>query len=221
MKKIVFTLLILWCVTFLFSQPQGKNPPAHLDGGAAEVLDSISKKYKKYKTIKIDYTYKLEKNEKVVEKVKGNMMIKGDKYYLLFDKQEYYCNGTTMWNYQKEIEEISIFEYEEDSDLFLNPIKLLSGWKKKFRAKFIREDIENEKKIILIDVIPIKQDSFYKIRIFVDKAKIDIIRFTVYEEKNTTYTYAFDKFVVNTEIDDSKFELNPTDYPNAEINDMR
>ena len=195
--------------------------PPHLDGGAVEVLDAISQKYKNYTTLKIDYTYKTEKEGKTVEKTKGNMMIKNNKYYLSFDKQEYYCNGTTIWSYQKEIEEISIFEYEEDSDLFLHPVKLLNDWKKKFRAKFIREEIENEKKIVLIDITPIKQDSFYKIRIFVDKAKNDIIRFAVYEKDNTTYTYSFDKFIVNTEIDDRKFELNTSDYPNAEINDMR
>jgi len=219
MKKNVFTLLMLLCITPLFSQ--GKNPPPHLDGGAIEVLDSISKKYKNYKTIKIDYTYKMEKEEKTLENIKGNMIIKGDKYYLLFDKQEYYCNGTTIWNYQKEVDEISIFEYEEDSELFLNPIKLLNNWKKKFRAKFIREEIEKGKKIVLIDITPIKPESFYKIRIFVDKAKVDIIRFTVYEKNNTTYTYSFDKFIVNSEVDDKKFELNVSAYPNAEINDMR
>jgi len=226
MKRFFFILPALLFALPLFSQPQGpqgKNPPPHLDGGAVEVLDTISKKYKNYTTIKIDYTYKSEKDGKTLESLKGNMMLKGDKYYLSFDKQEYYCNGTTIWNYQKEINEISIFEYEEDNDLFLNPAKLLNDWKKKFRAKFIREEIEKEKKIVLIDITPIKQDSFYKIRIFVDKAKNDIIKFTVYEKDkdNTTYTYIFDKFIVNTEIDDKKFELNTSSYPNAEINDMR
>jgi outer membrane lipoprotein-sorting protein len=213
-------LILLWTHT-LFSQSQGKNPPPHLDGGAVGILDSISKKYKNYKTIKIDYTYKLEKEGKLVESFKGNMMIKGNKYYLLFDKQEYYCNGTTIWNYQKEVNEISIFEYEENSDLFLNPTKLLDNWKKKFRAKFIREEVEKDKNIIFIDITPIKEDSFYKIRIFVDKAKMEIIRFAVYEKDNTIYTYSFDKFLVNNEIDDKRFELNTSAYPNAEINDMR
>jgi len=221
MKRLFFAVLVFLFAIPLFSQNQGKNPSPHLDGGAVEVLDSISKKYKSYTTIKIDYTYKMEKEGQIVEKIKGMMMLKGKKYYLLFDKQEYYCNGTTIWSYQKEENEISIFEYEENSDLFLNPVKLLSDWKKKFRAKFIREEVEKERKIVLIDITPVKQDSFYKIRIFVDKAKIDIIRFAVYEKDNTTYTYSFDKFTVNSEIDDKKFELNTSAYPNAEVNDMR
>ena len=221
MKRFFFILLTFLGITPLFSQPQGKNPPSHLDGGAVEVLDSISKKYKNYTTVKIDYTYKMEKDGKILENFKGNMIVKGNKYYLLFDKQEFYCNGTTIWNYQKETNEISIFEYEENSDLFLNPTKLLSNWKKKFRAKFIREEVEKEKKIILIDITPIQQDSFYKIRIFVDKTKMEIIRFAMYEKDNTIYTYSFDKFLVNTAVDDKKFELNRAAYPNAEINDMR
>ena len=222
MKRFFFTWLFFLCVMPLFSQgPQGKNLPAHLDGGAVEVLDSISKKYKNYKTIKIDYTYKMEKDGKMLENFKGNMLIKGDKYYLSFDKQEYYCNGKTIWNYQKEINEISIFDYEEDSDFFLNPAKFLNNWKNTFRSKFIREEVEKGKNMILIDIMPIKQESFYKIRIFVDKTKIDIVRFTVYEKDNSTYTYSFDQFIVNNEIDDKKFELNTAACPNADINDMR
>ena len=221
MKRFFCIMLISLYIISIFSQPQGKNPPPHLDGGAVEVLDAISKKYRDYTTIKIDYTYKMEKDGKIQESVKGNMMIKGDKYYLLFDQQEYYCNGTTIWNYQKEINEISIFEYEEDNDFFLNPSKLLSDWKKKFRAKFIREEIEKEKKIVIIDITPIKQEIYYKIRIFVDKEKLDFIRFAVHEKDNVVYTYSFDKFTVNSDIDDKKFELNTSTYPNAEINDMR
>ena len=90
MKKLFFSLLAFLCTMPLFSQePHGKHPPAHLNGGAVEVLDSISKKYKNYKTIKIDYTYKTEKEGKTLDSFKGNMWIKGDKYYLSFNNQEY------------------------------------------------------------------------------------------------------------------------------------
>ncbi len=223
MRQPILTLIITLFSFALFAQDLGreKNPVSHLDGGANKILDEISDKYKKYSTIEIDYTYKVEKNGKILNNIKGSMVIKGDKYYLLFDNQEYYCDGATIWSYQKEVNEISIFDYEEDSDFALNPAKILNNWKKKFRAKFIREEDENGKRVVLIDITPIEEEAFYKIRIFMDKNKNEFVRFAIYERDNTTSTYSFDKFLVNRDIDDEKFELNRTSYPNAEINDMR
>lgn len=224
MGKICFLVLILSFSLPLRSQNLGRDEQStdRLDHGANKIMDEVSRKYQAYTTIKIDFTYKTEKEGKVIDTQKGKMTIKGSCYYFSFAGQEFFCDAETIWNYQKESQEITIFEYdEEDEDIMLNPAKLLLNWKSKFKAKLIREENEKGKTLILIDVTPLEQQSFYKIRLFIDKSKNEIVRFVAYEKDNTTFSYIFDTFSVNTPVSDHFFKLDPASYPNATINDMR
>lgn len=193
----------------------------NVDGGATPILNKLAGKYAAYTSIKIDYTYKCEKNTKVIDTKTGKMFIKGKKYYFTFGDQTSYCNGKTLWNYQKKLNEISIYDYDEKEDNFLNPAVILSSWNKDYRAKFIREEYDDGKSLQLIDLLPVNASSFYKIRIFIDKSKNEIVKMSAFEKDNTTYTYFVDKMVVNTDIDDSYFMLDVTKYPTADVNDMR
>ena len=73
----------------------------------------------------------------------------------------------------------------------------------------------------IIDLTPKNGQSYYKIRIVVDKAKKEIIRTSIYEKDNTIYTYYFDTFTTNTALDDSNFKFNASKFPGVEVNDMR
>ena len=191
------------------------------DGGANAIMQELDPKYKGFTTMKINYTYKAEKEKKTLSALSGVALIKGDKYYITFDDQVFYCDGTTMWNYQKSTNEVSIYDYEESDDDALNPAKMLATWSKEFNAKFIREDNEKNKTVQIIDLTPKNGQSYYKIRIVVDKAKKEIIRTSIYEKDNTIYTYYFDTFTTNTALDDSNFKFNASKFPGVEVNDMR
>ena len=103
----------------------------------------------------------------------------------------------------------------------LNPLKILNDWDKEYRAKFIREDTENNKVTQLIDLMPRGSSSFYKIRLTIDKAKQDILQISAYEKDNTIYSYHIDKMVVNIPVDDASFVFDVKKYPGVDVNDMR
>lgn len=213
MKKIIVILIMLSLTVVGVAQKT--------DGGANAIMQELDTKYKGFTTMKINYTYKAEKEKKTLSALSGVALIKGDKYYITFDDQVFYCDGTTMWNYQKSTNEVSIYDYEESDDDALNPAKMLATWSKEFNAKFIREDNEKNKTVQIIDLTPKNGQSYYKIRIVVDKAKKEIIRTSIYEKDNTIYTYYFDTFTTNTALDDSNFKFNASKFPGVEVNDMR
>lgn len=213
MKKIIVILIMLSLTVVGVAQKT--------DGGANAIMQELDTKYKGFTTMKINYTYKAEKEKKTLSALSGVALIKGDKYYITFDDQVFYCDGTTMWNYQKSTNEVSIYDYEESDDDALNPAKMLATWSKEFNAKFIREDNEKNKTVQIIDLTPKNGQSYYKIRIVVDKAKKEIIRTSIYEKDNTIYTYYFDTFTINTALDDSNFKFNASKFPGVEVNDMR
>ena len=213
MKKIIVILIMLSLTVVGVAQKT--------DGGANAIMQELDTKYKGFTTMKINYTYKAEKEKKTLSALSGVALIKGDQYYITFDDQVFYCDGATMWNYQKSTNEVSIYDYEESDDDALNPAKMLATWSKEFTAKFIREDKEKNRAVQIIDLTPKKGQSYYKIRIVVDKEKKEIVRTSIYEKDNTIYTYYFDTFTTNTAMDDNTFKFNKSKYPGVEVNDMR
>lgn len=213
MKRIfVFSL----CISLLFSTFAQST-----DGGASTIMKNLATKYKGFSTMKINYTYKAEKEKKTLAAFSGTALIKGNKYKITFDDQIFFCDGTSMWNYQKASNEVSVYDYEESDDDALNPAKMVATWQKNYSAKFIREDVEKNKSVQIIDLTPKVGQSYYKIRLVVDKSKGEIIRTSIYEKDNTIYTYYFDSFTTNSTIDDSTFKFNASKYPGVEVNDMR
>ena len=212
MKRYIFLILLLF---------GGTLAAQDTDGGATPILQSLAKKYQALTSMNIDYTYKAVKDKKTIATLTGEVAIKGKKYYMTFDDQTFYCDGTTMWNYQKSSNEVSIYTYDESDDDILNPAKMLGNWQKDYTAKFIREEVEAGKSLQIIDLTPKKGQSYYKIRLFIDKNKKEIVRCAVYEKDNTIYTYYFDKFVSNAAISDSQFVFDAAKHPGVETNDMR
>ena len=192
-----------------------------VDGGASQILKDLSVKYRNFTSMSIDYTYKAEKEKQITDTQKGKMIIKGNKYYFTFSNQVFFCNGITVWNYQKVTNEVSVYDYDESDDDMLNPAKLLANWQKEYKPKFIREENNNGKFVNIIDLTPIKAQSYYKIRFYIDKVNKEILRIAIYEKDNSIYSYFFDKFVANAAVDDSQFSFDASKHPNVEINDMR
>ena len=208
----------LLCLTLLANILYSQN----IDGGETEILQALTKKYQQLTTMKIDYTYTAEKEKKVIDSQQGNIIIKGNKYVLELNSQLIYCDGKTIWNFDKNAEEITIFDYDPSDDFsMLNPSAVLENWQKEYKAKFIREEVQQNKTLQIIDLQPIKNKSYYKIRLYIDKHKKELYASSVFEKDNTIYSYFIDKFTISKTYEDSFFVLDTSKYPNAEINDMR
>lgn len=191
------------------------------DQGASKILDNVLKKYNSFGTMSIDFTFKSEKNKTVLMTTKGKLLIKGKKYYATFNEQVYGCDSLMVWNYQKEGNEANLYEFDESEAPIFHPTKFISNWEKEFSIKFIREEFTNNISTQIIDLIPKKQTNYYKIRIFIDKNKKEIIKTQIFDKDNTIYNYFITKLVSNTPIQDTIFKFNKSNYPNVQINDMR
>lgn len=196
--------------------------PQNVDGGATELLRKVSAQYRNYSSMQFNYTLKSTLGDKTLSVSKGSVKVKGEKYTTSFDDQLYVCDGESVWNFQKSTNEVSVFEYDpEDSQNIMNPQKILSGWEKHFKAKFIRDDFENNVQVSIIDLTPKTQQSYYRIRLFVQKGSLKISKVALYEKDNTIYTYNIEQFKSNVPFDDSVFVFDTKQYPGVEVNDMR
>ncbi len=213
-RKITSLILIIGMAVMGFAQ--------NTDGGATELLKKVSAKYQAYTSMQFHYTLKTTKDSKTLSTSQGDFALKGNKYRTTFSGQTFYCDGQSIWNYQKSTNEVSIYEYDpEDDENMMNPQKILKNWEKQFRAKYIRDEFNNNISTALIDLTPKVAQSYYRIRLFINKANNQILRIAMYEKDNTVYTYHIEQFKSNVTLSDSYFVFDKSKYPGVEVNDMR
>jgi len=191
---------------------------AQNDKKATAILDEVSVKTKSYKTIKIDFTYAMDNaKEKIHDKFKGTLVSKGDKYKLTAAGQDVISDGKTIWTYLKDANEVQINNVGDDDDSF-TPTKMLSGYTKDFKSKFIEEKGNDQ----VIELYPLqKGKTFTKVRLTIDKAKKQISKFVIYDRSGSTFSYIVDKFVADQPIADNVFSFNKAEHPGVDVNDMR
>jgi len=191
---------------------------AQNDKKALAILDEVSVKTKSFKTIKIDFTYAMDnEKEKIHDKFKGSLLSKGDKYKLTAAGQDVISDGKTVWTYLKDANEVQINSQGGDDDSF-TPTKLLSGYNKDFKSKFIEEKGNDQ----VIELYPLKKGkTFTKVRLTIDKTKKQISKFIIYDRNGSTFSYLVDKFVADQPLADSLFSFNKAEHPGVEVNDMR
>ncbi|MDO9257167.1 MAG: outer membrane lipoprotein carrier protein LolA [Bacteroidales bacterium] len=191
---------------------------AQNDKKATAILDEVTAKTKLYKTIKIEFTYAMDNvKEKIHDKFKGTLLSKGEKYKLTAAGQDVISDGKTMWTYLKEAKEVQINNAGEDDESF-TPTKLLSGYSKDYKSKFIAEKGNDQ----IIELFPLKKGkTFTKVQLTIDKNKKQVSKFVIYDRSGSTFSYIVDKFVADQAIADNVFTFNKADHPGVEINDMR
>ena len=126
-RRILFTIAAFFVVLSGYAQ--------NTDGGANEMLKKVSAKYQAYTSMQFHYTLKTTKDGKTLNTSQGDFALKGNKYRTTFSDQTYFCDGTSIWNYQKSSNEISVYEYDpSDDENMMNPQIILKSWQTQFRA---------------------------------------------------------------------------------------
>ncbi|HNY62086.1 MAG TPA: outer membrane lipoprotein carrier protein LolA [Bacteroidales bacterium] len=220
MKKTIISWIALISFSLLLFTLKGQTT-VDKDQGAGTILEGVLAKYDSYSTMNIDFQFQTKKEKKTVSSLTGKLIIKKEKYHASLDGDIYACDKESVWNYQKNGNEVNIYEYDEADIPIFHPTKFLAHWKKEFKARFIREETKNGRILQIIDLIPLKNNSYYKIRIYIDKSKKEVTQTEIHDKDNTIYLYKITKLVPNGTINDQIFSFKKEQYPGVEINDMR
>ncbi len=215
MKNIYISFLFVSLSFLASAQPS--------DPAAKVILDGVSAKFKTFSTVTASFTYSVENaSGKQLSSKTGNLKMKGTKYRVSFSGQEIYCNGTTVWNYDKSSNEVTISKLDASGGM-ITPQKLFTN----FYDKDFRYMLNGEKKIGSntiqeIEMTPIdKKKSFHKVYVQVDKGSKTIYSTRVLENDGTRYIYTVTTMKTNTPMADNEFVFDKTKYPGVEEVDLR
>lgn len=216
MKKLLYFSLTAMMICFFSMSSFAQD-----DTKAKAVLDGASAKMKTYKTMKIEFTYAMANTQKNINESKtGTIQIKGNKYKLDISGQVVFCNGTTVWTYIPDDEEVNVNNASTQEDA-INPLNLLNNYSANFKAKLIKEIVIGTKSVYVIDMTPLKGKSYYKVRLNIEKSSQQIVSTIVYDKNGSTYTITVTKLTTDLEMLDTMFNFNTADYPGVDVNDMR
>jgi outer membrane lipoprotein carrier protein len=214
MRKII---CILIAFVGLINLASAQNDPK-----AQEILDAMSKKYKDMPSFKAKFTYTLENdNHNLKESSEGEIIVKGGKFHLNLAGQEIINNGTTVWTYLKQSNEVNIANYEPDEDE-INPTQIYTLYKKGYKYILLSEQNEGGKIYSVVDLEPIdKKSQFYKIRIMINKKDKTVKSWKMFEKSGNKYVYTVKNFVPNYKVEDNFFTFDMNQHKGVTPNDLR
>ncbi|MFA6260735.1 MAG: outer membrane lipoprotein carrier protein LolA [Bacteroidia bacterium] len=216
MKKLVNIFLLATIPFSLLAQPAPK------DKAADKLLNTISARYKKFKSIKADFTYHIEsKADNGQEKQRGVIFIKNNKFKLDIAGQIIICDNANIWTYSKEVNEVQISTYNpKQATIRLEDI--FTMYDKGFLYKIVEEKKDAGKELVVVELTPKdKKKSFFKIKLTIDKTNQTILKSVVYDKNGTTHTYTITNQYPNVKLEDKFFSFDPKKYPGIEVIDLR
>jgi outer membrane lipoprotein carrier protein len=217
MKNFLFVIHFLFAATMMASA-QATNDPA-----AKAILDAVSAKFKTFTTVQATFGYKVENAAgKALSNKTGSIMMKGTRYRVSFGGQEIFCNGSTVWNYDKSANEVTISKLDASGGM-ITPQKLFTNfYDKDFLYMLNGEKKQGNKTLQEIEMTPVdKSKPFHKVYVQVDKAAKTIYSTKVLENAGNRYTYTISTMKTNKPLADNLFVFDKTKYPGVEEVDLR
>jgi outer membrane lipoprotein carrier protein len=163
--KVLYTTLAL--LLGVFTATAQKSDPE-----AKKILDAVSTKFKTYSTVQAGFTYKVENaSGKALSTKTGTILMKGTRYKVSFGGNEIFCDGKTVWNYDKSTNEVTISNLDAAGGT-ITPQKLFTNfYDKDFLYVLNGEKKSGAKTLQEIEMTPTdKSKSFHKVYVQVDKA---------------------------------------------------
>jgi outer membrane lipoprotein-sorting protein len=179
---------------------------------------------KTWTSFEADFSSRLQSTkDKLDVKQEGNMKVKGKKFRLQLDKNTVINDGTTMYTYSKETNEVTLNDPAE-MDQELDPTKIFTQYEKGFKVQFVEEKTDATGTVVqVVKLFPTDagKKPYHTVVLTVDKAKNEPKSVQVLYKDGNIVTYTLKKFTANAALADALFTFDKAKYPGVEVNDMR
>lgn len=220
MKKNSLTLIIAFLVSFNLNAQQGAEA---IDKKAREILNTVSSKYKSFKSLKASFVLTIEnQKDKSKETQKGTIQIKGNKYKLEIAGQDVYSDGKTRWTYMKESNEVQIDNQKTDENA-VTPASIFTIYEKGWKSKFVGEEKDKNLVYQLIELVPVdpSKKNIFKIKIKVNKNDKFIANAIAYDKNGGIQTFKVESLTPDVVNNEGVFTFNESAHPGVEKIDLR
>jgi len=213
-KKISITTLLILSLVFNFQTISAQNT-------AENLLKSVIDKTKSYKTLEVDFNYRMLNAQAGIDELKkGSVSLKGDAFKLKMAGQMVVCDAKTVWTYLEDSQEVMVSNAEKSEDA-VTPSSILTSYYEDYKATFTNDKANSVKGLKTIELKPNKVKKFVKIQIGVNESKQQIVNFSIFDNGGNTFVYDITRMAPDVPMNDSDFKFNTDKYPGVDVVDMR
>lgn len=215
MKHSFFFIFVLSICLISFSQQ---------DPAAKEILDRVATKNKQYESIQANFKLIIEnRRDDQTSTSSGIIKIKGDKYFIESMGTKVFFNGTTLWSFMEDINEVTISEPDQDEDNIIeNPVKIFDFYDRDFKYHLVGEAKLDEGWMYEIDLFPNSlQQPYSRFKIYIKRETEELFMLKAIGKDGIDYVAFLKNMKYNQGLADSDFEFDPSKYKGIQVIDLR
>lgn len=152
----------------------------------------------------------------------GTALLKANKFRIEIPDAISWFDGHTQWVYMKDTEEVNISNPDKSELQNISPSYIFNTYKNGYNLTYRGEKNSGGKTLMEIELTPTKLNSdLKKIVIGIDKSTNIFSSITITDKSGMTNYLRVTKISTNINLSDEIFKFNKSNYPNAEIIDLR
>lgn len=190
---------------------------------AQAILDKAAQMYEQSNGIKANFAiHSVVPQQNISESFEGIIEMKGDKFKLETPDMITWYDGQTQWVYVMRNDEVNVSTPSGDELQLTNPAVLLRQYKKGFSVQYKGTSTTRQAKSAYdITLIPKKKSDIQQIDLQIEKMSNIPAAITITDKNKATVSIYISKWETGKNQADSFFSFNESDYPDAEVIDLR
>jgi len=215
-------LMIIGLLTFHISSNAQATEVS--DKEALDKLEAIYNEYNAHKAHKFDFDITIEYPEREGEKYSGSLIEEKNKFVLDSEDRQIINDGSTVWVYYKERNEVEINDAEEGEDSgFMKPADIFDLYKSdEYIFAISNYFFENGQNCTQIECKPLDRNSEYgKIRLTISDKTNSLLRAQVFYKNGTRLKMALTEHIKGYDITSTTFKFDESTYEGIHVEDLR
>lgn len=184
---------------------------------AEGLLDKVIEQMREARGITAGFT--LQGDERNALYMKGELKMKGKKFFLQTNGMATWYDGKTMWSYAQATGEVNITEPTAQELMSINPYYSIDKYKKSFTVKELQSVREGERRICLTPTT--RNTSIAYIVVTIATRSLQPVSFEITDLNNATSRISVTNYRANATLPDNTFTYDASLYPQAIVVDLR
>ena len=200
------------------------SSPTLLAQGAESILSKLSSEAKAYGSIEATYvSHMVDKVSDFEAKQEGKIFIDGEKYFLDLGDYTIICDGITIWTYETSVNDCYVDDADAMAEEGMDPSKLFTLWEDDFKNELKEPTEIGNRTVTHVNLYPNQGEEkpFHTIQLFIDEAKMEMVRDVVKGREGTDVTYDVTSFRPRAQVSAEKFTFDANAFPGVTIIDNR
>jgi len=202
---------IIACLFLLFAT-QAVSAQSNADAIIRLLVDQI----KSHKNVEMSFSYQISPDGRTLgESQKGHAWLQDEAYKIEMADQQTISDGTTIWSYLIDDEEVMISNASEGTDN--TPLKLLTSLDESYAATLTSIDGNGVAMIELAN----PNGQYKRVTLKIDTKKSELKSADIYMEDGSKVVITVEEMKFDQDLDDKFFTFNKAKHPNVDVIDMR